>query len=150
MLNYLHTHVTNVLLHICKLCRILHVLITMYTSSLDQKVVGKNSNRNFCYHNRCWNSCFNNDFWNICSDKSCWNSCFNKSCWNSHQRNFVPAIIGGTVVPTMIVGTAVPTIIVLTAYYWKSCGGQAETHKFWDRQTHTHRHTEVHIEVVPT
>ena len=87
LLNYLHTHVTNVLLHICKLCRILHVLITMYTSSLDQKVIGKNSNRNFCYHNRCWNSCFNNDFWNICSDKCCWNSCFNKNCWNSRQRN---------------------------------------------------------------
>ena len=112
LLNYLHTHVTNVLLHICKLCRILHVLITMYTSSLDQKSVGKNSSRNICHHNRCWNSYFNNDFWNICSDKS---------CWNSHQRNFVPAFIVKTLFQQSVsqrptIGNLASNHLLLTKY----------------------------------
>ena len=102
-----YIYVTIILFHICKSCKILQVMITIYTLSVTQNVVGKNANRNFCYHKSCWNRCSNNDFWNSCSNNSCWNHCFNKSCWNSHQRNFVPAIIGGTVVPTMIVGTTV-------------------------------------------
>ena len=134
-MNYLHTYVTIILFHICKSCKILQVMITIYTLSVTQNVVGKNANRNFCYHKSCWNRCSNNDFWNSCSNKSCWNRCFNKSCWNSHQRNFVPTIIGGTVVPTMIVGTAVPTIIVLTAYYWKSC------------VLHPHRHSQSPVSI---
>ena len=39
---------------------------------------------------------------------------------------YVPARFGGTAVPTRLVGTAVPTINVLTAYYWKSCGGEGQ------------------------